>query len=135
MAKSLFASLPRQIPNKAVLIQPQNDGFLTEEGNNIQKLGNSQGYIHEFHKAFNTQNHHQINIGLQLFKGGCESVELDNCSLRRTDASYTTSCVFHEILVRYVIGRVIGVLIILNLMFQLLSSLMFHPLMIWFQKG
>lgn len=99
MAKSLFASLPRQIPNKAVLIQPQKDGFMTEEGNNIRMLGNIQGYIHEFHKAFNTQNHHQINIGLQLFRG-CESVKLDNCSLCSTDASYTTSCVFHEILVR-----------------------------------
>ncbi|XP_015885353.1 uncharacterized protein LOC107420808 isoform X1 [Ziziphus jujuba] len=61
-AKSLFASLPRQIPKIAVFIQPQKDGFITEEGNNFHKLGNIQGHIHEFHKAFNTHKHDQINI-------------------------------------------------------------------------
>ena len=77
-AKSLFASLPHQIPKKAVFIQPQKDGFVTEEGNNFCKLGNIQGFIHEFYKAFNTHNRHQMNIGLQPFQGGCGSVELDN---------------------------------------------------------
>lgn len=78
MAKSLFASLPRQIPKMAILIQPQKDGFMSEEGNNFHKLGNFQEHIHEFHKAFNTHKDHQINIGLHMFNGGCGSVELDD---------------------------------------------------------
>ncbi|XP_060972813.1 uncharacterized protein LOC115725432 isoform X1 [Cannabis sativa] len=51
MAKSLFASLPHQ-----------KDGFETDNGNNVHKLGKFQGHIHEFHKKFCTSNYHKINI-------------------------------------------------------------------------
>lgn len=66
MAKFIFASLPHQRPKIAVLVQPQKDGFETDEGNNFHKLENSKGHIHELHKIFSTRNHHQCNIGLPL---------------------------------------------------------------------
>ncbi|XP_021834775.1 HBS1-like protein isoform X1 [Prunus avium] len=62
MAKSLFASLPRQIPKQAVLFHQQKDDFVIEEGNNFHKLGDFQGPIHEFYNAFNIHNNHHINI-------------------------------------------------------------------------
>ncbi|KAM7513672.1 hypothetical protein LguiA_003255 [Lonicera macranthoides] len=62
MAKSLFASLPHQTPKKAVIFQPPNDVFLTQEGNNFPKLGNIQGHFHDLHKAFSSQNHYKVNI-------------------------------------------------------------------------
>lgn len=67
MAKSLFASLPCQIPKQAVLFHQQKDDFVIEEGNNFHKLGDFQGPIHEFYNAFNIHNNHHINIGLHPF--------------------------------------------------------------------
>lgn len=68
MAKSLFASLPQQIPKKAVPFQKLNDVFVKEEGNNSHKNMNIQGQFHEFHKAYNTHSHHHLNIGPHMFR-------------------------------------------------------------------
>jgi elongation factor 1 alpha-like protein len=67
MAKSLFASLPHQTPQKAVVAQRRNDDFVTEEGNNFQKLGNFQGKFDEFHKAFSPHNRSHFDIGPNMF--------------------------------------------------------------------
>ncbi|KAK9946779.1 hypothetical protein M0R45_012225 [Rubus argutus] len=62
MAKSLFASLPRKIIQKAVLFHPQKDDFVIEEGNKFHRLGDIQGPIHEFQNAFIIHKIHNINI-------------------------------------------------------------------------
>lgn len=67
MAKSIFASLPHQKPKLAVLFHQQKDDSVIEEGNNVHKLGDFKGPIHEFHKTFNVHNKHHIDIGLHSF--------------------------------------------------------------------
>lgn len=66
MAKSLFASLPNQIPKRAVKLQEQDDKIVEEREENIHKIGNIQGHLHEFHNAFSTCSHFHTNIGLYL---------------------------------------------------------------------
>lgn len=68
MAKSLFASLPRKIIQKAVLFHPQKDDFVIEGGNKFHRLGDIQGPIHEFQNAFIIHKNHNINIGLHPFR-------------------------------------------------------------------
>ncbi|KAL2483249.1 HBS1-like protein [Forsythia ovata] len=63
MAKSLFASVPHRTSAKFVPIEAQNDVSLTEDGFNFHKLGNIRGNLHEFHTAFSSPNHQNINIG------------------------------------------------------------------------
>ena len=67
MAKSLFASLPHQMPKKVVDSQQQTDDFVVKVGNNFHPLGNIQGQFHEFHKAYSSPNHSRTNIGLEVF--------------------------------------------------------------------
>ncbi|XP_028064468.1 HBS1-like protein isoform X2 [Camellia sinensis] len=57
MARSLFASLPRLIPNKPETFQLRNDNFLMEECNSFCKLGNIQGHSNELHRAFSLRKH------------------------------------------------------------------------------
>ncbi|KAI7997304.1 HBS1-like protein [Camellia lanceoleosa] len=57
MARSLFASLPRLIPNKPETFQLWNDNFLMEECNSFCKLGNIQGHSNELHRAFSLRKH------------------------------------------------------------------------------
>ena len=66
LAKSLFASLPQQMSKEGVLFPKQDDDFLTDHSRSY-KLGNAKGEFHEFHKAFNTQSHHHLSIGLHMF--------------------------------------------------------------------
>ncbi|KAK7275328.1 hypothetical protein RIF29_16441 [Crotalaria pallida] len=61
LARSLFASLPQQVPKEVVLFPKQGDGFQSD-GSNFCKLRNGQGEFREFHKAFNAQNHPHSNI-------------------------------------------------------------------------
>ncbi|RDX95441.1 HBS1-like protein, partial [Mucuna pruriens] len=61
LARSLFQSLPQQIPKEVVLFSKPGDGFLTD-GSNFYKLENVQGEFHEIHKAFSTQSHPHLNI-------------------------------------------------------------------------
>ncbi|TKY60095.1 HBS protein [Spatholobus suberectus] len=61
LARSLFQSLPQQIPKEAVLFPKPGDGFLTD-GSNFSKIENVQGEFHEIHKAFSTQIHPHLNI-------------------------------------------------------------------------
>lgn len=67
MAKSLFASLPNQIPKRAVNFQEQDDKIVEEREENIHKIGNIRGHLHEFHNAFSTCSHFRTNIGLHFF--------------------------------------------------------------------
>ncbi|KAL2343231.1 hypothetical protein Fmac_004516 [Flemingia macrophylla] len=60
LARSLFQSLPQQIP-KEVVFSKLGDGFLTD-GSNFYKLENVRGEFHEIHKAFSTQSHPHLNI-------------------------------------------------------------------------
>ncbi|GLT85152.1 hypothetical protein SLE2022_033490 [Rubroshorea leprosula] len=62
MAKSLFASLPRQTFQKAVDSEQRNDDSLMKEGSNLHLLGNTQGQVHEFVKAFSSCSHSRVNI-------------------------------------------------------------------------
>ncbi|TQD83791.1 hypothetical protein C1H46_030672 [Malus baccata] len=62
MAKSIFASLPRQKPKQAVLFHQQKDDSMIEEGNNFHRLGDFKGPIHEFLNTFNVHNKHRIDI-------------------------------------------------------------------------
>lgn len=64
MAKSLFASSPNQIPKRAVKFQERNNNFVEEREDNIHKIGNIQGHLHEFNNAFSTCSHFGTNIGL-----------------------------------------------------------------------
>ncbi|GMP83904.1 hypothetical protein CsSME_00037661 [Camellia sinensis var. sinensis] len=57
MARSLFASLPRLIPNKPETFQLRNDNFLMEECDSFCKLGNIQGHSNELHRAFSLRKH------------------------------------------------------------------------------
>ncbi|MED6213405.1 hypothetical protein PIB30_093004, partial [Stylosanthes scabra] len=61
LARSLFASLPKQNPKEVVLFPKQDDGFQTY-ASNFCKHGNVQGEFHESHKAFNTKSHSHLNI-------------------------------------------------------------------------
>ncbi|KAK7359161.1 hypothetical protein VNO77_01109 [Canavalia gladiata] len=61
LARSLFPSLPQQIPKEVVLFPKRGDGFQTD-GSNFYKLENVQGEFHEIHKAFSTQSHPHLNI-------------------------------------------------------------------------
>ncbi|XP_016191301.1 HBS1-like protein isoform X1 [Arachis ipaensis] len=61
LARSLFASLPKQNPKEVVLLPKQDDGFQTD-ASNLCKHGNVQGEFHECHKAFNTKSHSHLNI-------------------------------------------------------------------------
>lgn len=63
LARSLFQPLPKQIPKELELFPKQDDGFQTG-GSDFYKLENVQGEFHEIHKAFNTQSHPYLNIGL-----------------------------------------------------------------------
>ncbi|XLR17626.1 hypothetical protein S83_045564 [Arachis hypogaea] len=63
LARSLFASLPKQNPKEVVLLPKQDDGFQTD-ASNFCKHRNVQGEFHECHKAFNTKSHSHLNIGL-----------------------------------------------------------------------
>ncbi|XP_008466320.2 uncharacterized protein LOC103503765 isoform X3 [Cucumis melo] len=62
MAKSLFASLPNQIPKRAVKFQEQDDKIVEKREENIHKIGNIQGHLHEFHNALSTCSHFRTNI-------------------------------------------------------------------------
>ncbi|XP_038898329.1 HBS1-like protein isoform X3 [Benincasa hispida] len=62
MAKSLFASLPNQIPKRAVKFQEQDDKIVEEREENIHKIGNIRGHLHEFHNAFSTCSHFRTTI-------------------------------------------------------------------------
>ncbi|XP_022976107.1 HBS1-like protein isoform X4 [Cucurbita maxima] len=62
MAKSLFASSPNQIPKREVKFQEQNDKFLEEREDNILKIGNIRGHLHEVHNASSTYSHVRTNI-------------------------------------------------------------------------
>ena len=66
MAKSLFASSPNQIPKREVKFQEQNDKFLEEREDNILKIGNIRGHLHEVHNASSTYSHVRTNIGLHF---------------------------------------------------------------------
>ncbi|KAJ7947215.1 Elongation factor 1-alpha [Quillaja saponaria] len=104
MAKSLFASLPQQMPKKCVIIQKQCVDFMTEDGNSFHKLGNIQGPIHEFHEAFSTQSQHHANIapfkfdvpspddvvsnGMHFSKKGSKA-NFDNFRTSRVSSSFT----------------------------------------------
>ncbi|KAK7318874.1 hypothetical protein RJT34_03581 [Clitoria ternatea] len=61
LARSIFQSLPQQIPKEVVLFPKQGDGFQTD-GSFFYKLENVQGEFHEIHKAFSTQSHTHSNI-------------------------------------------------------------------------
>ncbi|GAU18777.1 hypothetical protein TSUD_80660, partial [Trifolium subterraneum] len=61
LARSLFQSLPQQIPKEGVLFPMRDVGFWTD-GSNIYKFENVQGEFHEIHKDFNTQSHPSLNI-------------------------------------------------------------------------
>nr|KYP38085.1 HBS1-like protein [Cajanus cajan] len=61
LARSLFQSLPQQIPKEVVLFPKLGDGFLAD-GSNFYKLENVRGEFHEIHKAFSTQSHPHLNI-------------------------------------------------------------------------
>ncbi|XP_022976106.1 HBS1-like protein isoform X3 [Cucurbita maxima] len=64
MAKSLFASSPNQIPKREVKFQEQNDKFLEEREDNILKIGNIRGHLHEVHNASSTYSHVRTNIAV-----------------------------------------------------------------------
>lgn len=66
LARSLFQSLPQQIPKEVVLFPKPGHDFLTD-GSNFYKFENVQGEFHEIHKAFGTQSHPHLNIGLHKF--------------------------------------------------------------------
>ncbi|KAK7369182.1 hypothetical protein VNO80_11217 [Phaseolus coccineus] len=61
LARSLFHSLPQQIPKEAVLFPKPGDGFLTD-ASIFYKLENVRGEFHEIHKDFSTQIHPHLNI-------------------------------------------------------------------------
>lgn len=64
MAKSLFASLPCQTSQKTVDSEQQNDDSVMKEGSNFHPLGDTQGQVHEFIKAFSSCSLSRVNIGL-----------------------------------------------------------------------
>ncbi|XP_052727923.1 uncharacterized protein LOC108345637 isoform X2 [Vigna angularis] len=61
LARSLFQSLPQQIPKEVILFPKLGDGFLTD-GSIFYKLENVRGEFHEIHKDFSTQSHPHLNI-------------------------------------------------------------------------
>ncbi|ESW31507.1 hypothetical protein PHAVU_002G243900 [Phaseolus vulgaris] len=61
LARSLFHSLPQQIPKEVVLFPKPGDGFLTDASISY-KLENVRGEFHEIHKDFSTQIHPHLNI-------------------------------------------------------------------------
>lgn len=68
MAKSLFASLLLQKPKKAVNFEAQNYSFKTEDCFNLYKPGNMCGQFHDLHRAFCSQSHCKIDIGLHMLQ-------------------------------------------------------------------
>lgn len=66
LARSLFHSLPQQIPKEVVLFPKPGDGFLTDASISY-KLENVRGEFHEIHKDFSTQIHPHLNIGVNQF--------------------------------------------------------------------
>ncbi|KAL8057356.1 hypothetical protein ABFS82_04G180300 [Erythranthe guttata] len=61
MAKSLFASLPRDMAKRTVLFEVQNDVSFSDDNLNLYNLGNIRGTFQEFNSAFSSQNH-KVNI-------------------------------------------------------------------------
>ncbi|OIW19264.1 hypothetical protein TanjilG_20389 [Lupinus angustifolius] len=62
LARSLFASLPQQVPKEVVLFPKQGDDVFQFDGSNYYMLWNAQGEFCEFHKAFNAQSRPHLNI-------------------------------------------------------------------------
>lgn len=68
MAESLFPSLLLQKAKNAINFEALNNSFKTEDCFNFYKPGNICGQFHDLHRAFCSQSHCKINIGLHMLK-------------------------------------------------------------------
>lgn len=68
MAESLFPSLLLQKAKNVINFEAQNYSFKTEDCFNFYKPGNICGQFHDLHRAFCSQSHCKIDIGLHVFK-------------------------------------------------------------------